>query len=183
MTTSRTTFALALIPPFHPHVSLKHFTGFSLVEVLITTLLISIGLLGMAALQGRALAYSSDAEHRGTAAMLAGDLLELIRATPTRWNGYLDSASPRPPPANHCLATPNEPTAQLACWLAEIDVLLPPLDPAAPGGSHVCRSSAPGTCDNQGPVIEVQVVWQARQGECPSDDPAPLCHYRLRGEI
>ena len=183
MNTSRITSALAIQPAFHSRLSLKRPTGFSLVEVLITTLLISIGLLGMAALQGRALSYNTDAEHRNTAAMLAGDLLELVRATPTRWNSYLDNGHSRPTPTSLCLSTPNEPTAQLACWLAEINALLPLPASAMDSDSYICRSSAPGTCDNQGTVIEVQVAWQARQGECPGHSPPTLCHYRLRGEI
>lgn len=183
MNTPRITSDSALQLPLHPRSLLKRLTGFSLVEVLVTTLLISIGLLGMVALQGRALAYNTDAEHRSTAAMLAADLLELVRATPTRWNGYLNSPRPRPAPATQCRSTPNEPAAQLACWLAEINALLPAPDSAAASDSHVCRSSAPGSCDNQGTVIEVQVAWQARRGECPGDEPVLLCHYRLRGEI
>lgn len=183
MNTSGTASALAIHPSFHPRLSPKRFSGFSLVEVLITTLLISIGLLGMAALQSRALAYNTDAEHRNTAAMLAGELLELVRATPTRWSAYLNSGRPRPAPVSLCLSTPSEPAAQLACWLAEVNALLPSPDSAAESDSHVCRSSAPGTCDNHGPVIEVQVAWQARHGECPGHGPALLCHYRLRGEI
>lgn len=181
MNTSGTTSASTTPALFYPRSPLKQLTGFSLVEVLITSLLISIGLLGMAALQGRALAYNTDAEHRSTAAMLAGDLLELIRATPTTWNGYLNGGTQRPAPANLCLSTPNEPAAQLACWLAEINALLPQSDPTEDADSHVCRSSAPGRCDNSGTVIEVQVAWFSRPGEC--HDAAAHCHYRLRGEI
>ena len=183
MNSSGTTSASLVPTPLHPHLSRSRLKGFSLVEVLITSLLISIGLLGMAALQGRALAYNTDAAHRSTAAMLAGDLLELVRATPASWNGYLDAKHPRPTPTSLCIATPSEPGAQLACWLAEINALLPQTGLASDGDSHVCRSSTPGNCDNSGAVIEVQVAWQARQGDCASHDQALLCHYRLRGEI
>lgn len=54
--------------------------GFSLIEVLVTLILISIGVLGMVALQGRAIQYTQDSVQRNTAAMLANDLVEMIRA-------------------------------------------------------------------------------------------------------
>ncbi|PTQ68782.1 prepilin-type N-terminal cleavage/methylation domain-containing protein [Pseudomonas sp. GV071] len=49
--------------------------GFSLIEVLVTTWLIGVGMLGMAALQSRAIANGDDHLQRSTAAMLVNDLL------------------------------------------------------------------------------------------------------------
>lgn len=153
--------------------------GFSLVEVLITALLIGIGLMGMAALQGQAVSHTAQAERRSTAAMLASDLLELIRAAPANWNSYLSSGPPSPAPATLCTTTPANPDAQLACWLAEVDALLPQPDARNEKRSHVCRSPTPGTCSTTGTVLEVQVAWKASHGECTDT----LCHFRLRGEI
>ncbi|MEB3735078.1 type IV pilus modification protein PilV [Halopseudomonas pachastrellae] len=57
--------------------------GFGLLEVLITLLLVTVGLLGMVAMQGRSIAYTTDSLHRTQAAILANELIEIIRATPS----------------------------------------------------------------------------------------------------
>lgn len=49
--------------------------GFGLVEVLVALLVFSIGLVGMIGLQARAAQFSSQAEDRARAAMLANDLV------------------------------------------------------------------------------------------------------------
>ena len=49
--------------------------GFSLIEVLVSILIFSFGLLGMAALQGKAAKMSADAEDRGRAALLANEIV------------------------------------------------------------------------------------------------------------
>ncbi len=54
--------------------------GFSLIEVLVSLVIICIGVLGLVALQSRSLVLSQDAIQRNNAIMLAGDLLELMRS-------------------------------------------------------------------------------------------------------
>ena len=54
--------------------------GFSMIEVLVTILLICIGVLGLVALQGRTITYTQDSALRNAAAMLADDLQEMMRA-------------------------------------------------------------------------------------------------------
>ncbi|KUJ92033.1 MAG: type 4 fimbrial biogenesis protein PilV, partial [Pseudomonas sp. 63_8] len=41
--------------------------GFSMIEVLVTVLLICIGVLGLVALQGRTIAYTQDSAYRNAA--------------------------------------------------------------------------------------------------------------------
>lgn len=48
--------------------------GSTLVEVLIALLVLSVGVIGMAALHGRAIQYAIDAEDRNRAALLANEL-------------------------------------------------------------------------------------------------------------
>jgi type IV pilus assembly protein PilV len=55
-------------------------TGFSLVEVLVSLLILSIGLLGLAGLQGVALKTADSANLRATAALLSHEILEQMRA-------------------------------------------------------------------------------------------------------
>jgi type IV pilus assembly protein PilV len=152
-----------------------------LVEVLVTALLIGVGLLGMVTLQGRVIAYTTEATQRTTAAMLASDLLELIRATPTNWWLYLhDGALSAAAPVT-CATTPATPAAQLACWRAEVAALLPGTNDLPVGTTYVCRSPSAGVCAAQGETIEIQVAWKGSQGACPTGN--AFCHVRLRSEI
>lgn len=57
--------------------------GFSLLEVLITLLVLAIGLLGIASLQLNSLRYASMSAGRNQASVFAEDLAERIRANPT----------------------------------------------------------------------------------------------------
>lgn len=56
--------------------------GFSLIEVLITVIVLSIGLLGMAALQLASLRDSNRANERSIATVLAYDITDRMRANP-----------------------------------------------------------------------------------------------------
>lgn len=58
----------------------RHPKGVSLIEVLVSILLISLGILAMAALQVNAAIYSKTAESRAIAALLANDLADRMRA-------------------------------------------------------------------------------------------------------
>ncbi len=57
-------------------------TGSSLIEVLVTLLVFSVGLLGLAAMQLNALQGSADSGQRSQAVWLAQDMAERIRANP-----------------------------------------------------------------------------------------------------
>jgi type IV pilus assembly protein PilV len=54
--------------------------GFSLLEVLVTILLLAFGLLGLASLQVRMVAANSEAYQRAQAAALLADMIERVRA-------------------------------------------------------------------------------------------------------
>ena len=53
-------------------------SGSSLIEVLVALLVLSFGVLGMAALHGRALQYGIDAEDRNRAALLANEIVSTM---------------------------------------------------------------------------------------------------------
>ena len=54
--------------------------GIALIEVLVAVLILGVGLLGMAALQGLSTQMTNNAQQRTQAVMLSGDILERIRA-------------------------------------------------------------------------------------------------------
>lgn len=57
-------------------------TGFTLVEILITVIVLSIGLLGLAGLQISGLRANMSSEARSKATLLANDIIERMRANP-----------------------------------------------------------------------------------------------------
>lgn len=69
-------------PPKRPRASprKKLMAGFSLIEALVSVLVLSIGLLGVAALQGVGLRANSSANHRSQAAWFAAQMVEEARA-------------------------------------------------------------------------------------------------------
>ncbi|MDM8547834.1 type IV pilus modification protein PilV [Candidatus Venteria ishoeyi] len=81
----------------------KNITGFTLIEMLITLLILSIGLLGIAALQSRGQLFIREAFVTGQATNLAYDIIDRIRLNPTiakndilkaTGNGYVISSNP-----------------------------------------------------------------------------------------
>ena len=59
---------------------LKRIAGFSLIEVLVALVILSVGLLGLAALQAEGLRGSSTAKFRFHAVRLMGDIADRMRA-------------------------------------------------------------------------------------------------------
>lgn len=173
--------------------------GFSMIEVLITLLLISVGVLGMVAMQGRAIAYTQDSVQRNTAAMLAEDLMEMLRANrdavldtnglPRATSDYYKAAnSSFPDAADQCLPTPSSASDQLGCWAEKASAALPGAEDLLESEFHICRSASPGTCSAGGSVIEIRIAWSVKDGECldasagDNADPS-VCSYTLRAEI
>ncbi|MBB3062420.1 type IV pilus modification protein PilV [Microbulbifer rhizosphaerae] len=63
-------------------------TGSSLIEVMVTVLILSTSLLGMAALQNRSLQYNHSAYLRSQANILAYDILDRIRINRANTDSY-----------------------------------------------------------------------------------------------
>jgi len=61
----------------------KQQAGFSMLEVLITVFVLSIGLLGVAAMQATSIKLSHEAHLRSQASLLAYDIADRMRANPT----------------------------------------------------------------------------------------------------
>src|SRR5690606_9194050 len=90
------------------------------------------GILGMVAMQGKAIQYTQDSVERTQAAMLANELLEIIRATPssllsTDGSPLFDSLPASTSDA--CLNIENKlMETQVACWATKARTLLPGAD-------------------------------------------------------
>ncbi|MDO8291789.1 MAG: type IV pilus modification protein PilV [Gallionella sp.] len=69
--------------------------GFSMVEILVTILILMIGLLGLAGLQGRAMTSQMESYQRSQALILLKDMGDRINANRTNAAAYVTGASPR----------------------------------------------------------------------------------------
>ncbi|MFZ2725851.1 MAG: type IV pilus modification protein PilV [Methylococcaceae bacterium] len=73
--------------------ALRRERGFTLVEVLVSMVILAVGLLGLAALQGRALKDSQDAYFYSQASLLAYEMGDRIRANGVYWAGVQKDGS------------------------------------------------------------------------------------------
>ncbi len=107
--------------------------GFTLVEVLIAVVVLSLGMLGLVGLQMTATRSNQSAYHRTQAALLAQDALERIRinADEAKIAGYDIAFADAPPAAPNCIDDSQDcnPTAlrnfDLAEWLGRLSAELP----------------------------------------------------------
>lgn len=166
--------------------------GFSLIEVLVTLLLVTVGVLGMVAMQGRAIQYTTDSLHRTQAALLANELVEIIRATPTAvttdtsapvfFSGTLPLST-----TGSCLqlGEANLISRQIECWGSKVSSLLPGADQTnVTSQFYVCLSNTEGVC-GEGAAIEIQLAWRAAGDQCFDSSAADssICIYRVRTQI
>ncbi len=172
--------------------------GFGLIEALVALVLISVGVLGMVALQGRAIQYTQDSVQRNTAAMLANDLVEMIRASATPdgvpgpsdvWGFKKVAATAFPAQPATCTPMPSAASDQLACWAyGRVAGVLPGAAALLTSEYHICLTDTAGTCNGNGDTIEIQLAWRVKSGECldasaaVGDDPT-VCRYRLMTRI
>ncbi|MCY1292944.1 type IV pilus modification protein PilV [compost metagenome] len=175
--------------------------GFSLIEVLITLVLTTIGILGMVALQGRSIQYAHDSSSRNNAVMLTNELVEIMRGnrnqiltkqTEKENPIYTDfsnssiffkragsnfSAQPIADDAA-CDISPSTALEQRNCWAVRTKETLPlTSDTNEPNDIfrkyfYICRSSVPGNCNDKGSMLEIQIAWQVPEGAC-QDTNAP----------
>ncbi len=164
--------------------------GFSMIEVLIALLLIVIGVLGMVAMQARTIQYTQDSVQRNTAAMLANDLLELIRSNADAEENYRKTPGSAFPTvdAKDCQSTTLSVDRQLGCWALQARSRLPGVtDDLLTKEFRICHTRTPGGTCGQGSTVEIQLAWKVKKGECldasDSDGKSTVCRYRLRAEI
>jgi type IV pilus assembly protein PilV len=126
--------------------------GFSLIEVLVSIVILSFGLLGMVGLQATALQTNRDARLQSSAILLARELAEMMRgnkdvALLASGNPYLVGQVSSPlvaPTPTYCLAVGSTCATPAAAALAEMTDWLARVDAELPGATvSVCRDAAP----------------------------------------
>jgi type IV pilus assembly protein PilV len=144
--------------------------GFTLIEVLIAVIVLSVGLLGLASLQVNALRNNQSAFMRTQATILAYDIADRMRANQGAVNAgnydYDPSTSPPlPTPTAECITTAgcNEQqmaSTDMAAWLANIQTFLPD------GTGTVCRDSTGSSgCDGGGSQYAIIIQWTEQNGD------------------
>ncbi len=103
--------------------------GFTLIEVLVALLVVTVGLIGMAGIQGAAVKYTKGAEGRSHAAQLNSDILDRIRASRAALatGGYGSAGSFQRVDCvrNLAVTTAVQDQADIAIWRNQIACLLP----------------------------------------------------------
>ena len=184
---------------------MKQVRGFSLLEVLITLVLTAIGIIGIVAMQSRSIQYTQNSVERNTAITLTNELIEIIRSNP---DDVFDQVLPDYPinsalksdsiffkakgedfatEADDCESPAAASSAQELrdCWVAKAKTRLPEGDTLFDSDAYVCRSSTPGTCDDKGSAIEIQLAWSSRgEGACltAAGGESDVCTFSTRVE-
>jgi len=104
--------------------------GDTMIEVLVTIIIIAVGVLGTAALQVTTLKNLSSSHSSSAAAMMADDLSERMRANPTAaLDGEYDHTSKPGSDHEDCAAGPCTPAElaayDLGVWWEEVNTVLP----------------------------------------------------------
>lgn len=150
--------------------------GFTLLEVLVAVLVLSIGLIGLAGLQVSGIKVGRDAYFESQAEILTSSISDRMRAnldgvTAGNYNAGASSVTAACRTSSGCTA------AQLAAddvalWRAAVAARLPN------GEAMVCVDSSPedGTgvataaCDNSGNLYAIKIWWEDDQN--PATNPA-----------
>lgn len=126
--------------------------GLTLVEILVALLVLSIGLLGFAALQTTSLRFNTSAYYRTQATSLAYDLSDRMRANrQAALDGLYNMGFQDPPPACGAIAVAGTvPEQDLAIWQNALACRIP---------------QSTGAVVNNGNEFTVTVRWDDSQGE------------------
>jgi type IV pilus assembly protein PilV len=172
-------------PPKSARLPARTRAGFSLIEVLVSMFIVSLGILALAGLLQSASRYGKMSEVRSTATLLANDIADHIRANlDGASNGDYDVAAPFPATApvdrrnaggDQCTSTsPPVCTYQeiaavdLFNWTSRLLVTLPH------GTPYVVYNQATGGL-NQSDSVDVWVAWLDPGTTGSSDRPATEC--------
>ena len=99
--------------------------GLTLIEILVATLVLAIGLLGIAAMQLRGLQYNHDSHIRSQIAILASGMADRMRNASDA-SAYTSDFTLQATEPTGCIIASTVASQELACWYREIWKTLPP---------------------------------------------------------
>jgi type IV pilus assembly protein PilV len=143
--------------------------GFSLIETLIALVVMSVGLLGVAAMQVDSMRRGQTGLYLTRAVLLAGDMADRIRANPLGAGDYAIDWGQQPPAGAPCSDTadgpaPGAPAGCDAQRMAQYDLLLwkQDLAPASPLGLPAGDGRILVNEATTPPTYLIQVQWMDR---------------------
>jgi type IV pilus assembly protein PilV len=159
-------------------------TGFTIIEMLIAVLVISIGLLGMAGLQTTGIQQSHNSYLKTQASMLAYDMADRMRSNLQGVNaGAYDNVDSMDDPVN---AAPGCASANTACSAADTATadIYQWTNKNADGSIASLLPAGYGMVAENGGVYTITVLWdEARTGatgkDCGTDPSVDLKCFRL----
>lgn len=133
--------------------------GFTLIEVLVALVVMSVGLLGLALLQQNAVAFNRDAYLASQATVLAYDIADRIRGNrEAGQDGDYNSAFAGTPPAcNSAIAAGTVVAQDIAAWRRALSCALPG------GNGQIAYDAAAET-------LTITVTWDPSRGTDPEGD-------------
>jgi type IV pilus assembly protein PilV len=141
--------------------------GFSLIEVLVSMFIVSLGILALAGLLQSASRYGKMSELRATATLLANDIADHIRANPggATLNAYNVTSAFPATAARDNRTTPNDKCDTVAVCpvqeIAYVDLYLwsQRLFATLPQGTPYIKYNAPTAGGTQSGTVDVWVAW------------------------
>ena len=133
--------------------------GFSLIEVLVTLLILAVGLMSIAALQFKGLQYSNDAYMRSSYNILVYDIMDRMRNNSGNIAEYRMNEYTIPATApGGCEQDRAPPTAanDLQCWQEQLYAHLPP------GSRAEIRDGTARTGAYD--AYDISITWTSRDG-------------------
>ncbi len=149
--------------------SLRKNRGFSLIEVLVTIVILAVGLLGLALLQTTSLSNQLEAYHRAQAMLLLEDMANRIRV-----NSVAAKAGAYPDGSPVCGSTATTAGRDLCDWNAALAGTGTKLGTKKVGslvGTVGCIENLAGSGDGD-VIIRLTIAWQ---GTVATVAPASLC--------
>lgn len=138
-------------------------TGFTLIEVLVSVVILGLGLLGLAGLIATSSKNSHSAYLRSEATILTYGMLDIMRANlcAARDGDYAIDMASSPPTAT----TPAE--QQLSAWMAEVAARLPSGDAQIRHASSCVLNAAVvniPNCDGAPAPVAIVIQWNDQRG-------------------
>lgn len=143
------------------HVTLKKYSGFSLLEVLLASLIFSFGLAGFSSLLLASMAGATEARVEGAAILAAASLSEQLRMNPSALDRYTDPPDLVTVTCDGSIECGTKEQADYDFRLWQIELA----DRIRNARGLVCRDGTPqdggegnAKCDGSGPLV-IKIFW------------------------
>jgi type IV pilus assembly protein PilV len=158
--------------PTHKIPTTGNLAGFTLIEVLVALFVLSIGLLGLAALQVRGMQYGNESYLRTQATMIANDIIDRMRANAigARNGNYAATGAPAVPQdcgdnGSGCATNSDIANFDLTRWYQLLGNRLPPVQSPAVAGKIDLTGTVTRTYQGTATVFSnylITIKWQER---------------------